>query len=68
MSVWFVVPSPSRQNLDLDVAWFASRVSTTENVAVFCWEALRAAMPEPALLHKIVVYETANNSVTYKGQ
>ncbi|XP_012864942.1 PREDICTED: 6-pyruvoyl tetrahydrobiopterin synthase [Dipodomys ordii] len=55
------------KNLDLDVAYFADTVSTTENVAVFIWENLQKLLPEGAL-YKVKVYETDNNIVVYKGE
>lgn len=35
------------QNLDKDVEWFKDKVSTTENVAIFCWQRLRGMLPSP---------------------
>ncbi|CAH1279977.1 unnamed protein product [Diabrotica balteata] len=55
------------KNLDLDVIFFADKPSTTENVSVFIWESLKRIMSSPELLHKIEVYETENNIVTYYG-
>ncbi|XP_042524338.1 6-pyruvoyl tetrahydrobiopterin synthase-like [Dipodomys spectabilis] len=55
------------KNLDLDVAYFADTVSTTENVAVFIWENPQKLLPEGAL-YKVKVYETDNNLVVYKGE
>uniref|UniRef100_A0A6P7FXJ3 6-pyruvoyl tetrahydrobiopterin synthase n=1 Tax=Diabrotica virgifera virgifera TaxID=50390 RepID=A0A6P7FXJ3_DIAVI len=55
------------KNLDLDVSYFADKPSTTENVSVFIWESLKRIMLSPELLHKIEVYETENNIVTYYG-
>ncbi|KAM4827972.1 6-pyruvoyl tetrahydrobiopterin synthase isoform 2-T2 [Thomomys bottae] len=55
------------KNLDLDVAYFADTVSTTENVAVYIWENLQKLLPEGAL-YKVKVYETDNNIVVYKGE
>jgi 6-pyruvoyltetrahydropterin/6-carboxytetrahydropterin synthase len=54
------------RNLDLDVPWFAGRVSTTENVAVFIWEQLAARLGD--LLYEVRLHETENNMVIYRGQ
>uniref|UniRef100_A0AC34RN63 6-pyruvoyl tetrahydrobiopterin synthase n=1 Tax=Panagrolaimus sp. JU765 TaxID=591449 RepID=A0AC34RN63_9BILA len=58
------------KNLDLDVDYFRAGkiVSTTENVAVFLYEALKDRMELPELLYKVVVHETDKNSFTYRGQ
>ena len=55
------------KNLDKDVPYFKDRVSTTENVAIFIWESLKQALPEPSLLHEVKVYETDKNIVYYRG-
>ncbi|XP_053126254.1 6-pyruvoyl tetrahydrobiopterin synthase-like [Hemicordylus capensis] len=55
------------KNLDKDVPYFASVVSTTENVAVFIWENLQKHLPGGAL-YKVKVYETDQNVVVYKGE
>lgn len=48
--------------------WFAGRVSTTENVAVFCWERMAAVLPDSALLYEVRVKETSKNTVIYRGE
>ncbi|KAJ6653969.1 hypothetical protein lerEdw1_007601 [Lerista edwardsae] len=55
-----------KKDLDEDVPYFASIVSTTENLAVFIWENLQKLLPTKAL-HKIQLYETEESSVVYKG-
>ncbi|KAL7071141.1 hypothetical protein ACQ4LE_009354 [Meloidogyne hapla] len=57
------------RNLDKDVAYFRdnSIVSTTENLAIFLFDELRARMSSPELLKKVVVDETDKNSFTYSG-
>ena len=55
------------KNLDKDVPYFKDRVSTTENVAIFIWESLKQALPEPSLLYEVKVYETDKNIVYYRG-
>ncbi|KAJ2780294.1 hypothetical protein H4R18_003530 [Coemansia javaensis] len=55
------------RNLDVDVAYFRTRPSTTENLAVFVWIRLAQAMP-PGLLHQVVLYETPKNKVVFSGE
>uniref|UniRef100_A0A915P3L5 6-pyruvoyl tetrahydrobiopterin synthase n=1 Tax=Meloidogyne floridensis TaxID=298350 RepID=A0A915P3L5_9BILA len=57
------------KNLDKDVAYFRDNniVSTTENLAIFLFDELRARMGNPELLKKVVVDETDKNSFTYSG-
>ncbi|KAL6044403.1 6-carboxy-5,6,7,8-tetrahydropterin synthase [Balamuthia mandrillaris] len=62
-----VLSQLDHKNLDLDVEFFATRVSTTENVAVFCWNQLEAVLPK-GLLHEIRLHETENNVVIYRGE
>ncbi|XP_077162207.1 6-pyruvoyl tetrahydrobiopterin synthase-like isoform X2 [Paroedura picta] len=56
-----------RKDLDQDIPYFASIVSTTENLALFIWENLQSHLPAGAL-YKIKVYETEENSIIYKGE
>lgn len=42
--------------------------STTENVAVYIWEALRAQFVQPELLYEVKLYETDKNAVVYRGR
>ncbi|KAJ1965974.1 hypothetical protein GGI12_000405 [Dipsacomyces acuminosporus] len=55
------------KNLDLDIAYFRTRPSTTENLAVFIWIRLSQVMPE-GLLHKVVISETPKNKVKFTGE
>lgn len=56
------------KNLDLDVPWFRDNgfISTTENLAVFLWKQLITVLPR-GLLYKVIIHETDNNVVIYKG-
>ncbi|KAJ2720711.1 hypothetical protein GGI07_004438 [Coemansia sp. Benny D115] len=54
------------RNLDADIAFFKTRPSTTENLAVFIWIRLSQLMPR-GLLHKVVVSETPKNKVEFTG-
>lgn len=42
--------------------------STTENVAIYIWENLKAEMQNPDLLYEVKVHETDKNSVVYRGR
>lgn len=55
------------KNLDKDVPYFKNRPSTSENVAVFCWEALAKSVP-PGLLHEVRIEETEKNFVSFHGK
>ncbi|XP_075044057.1 6-pyruvoyl tetrahydrobiopterin synthase isoform X2 [Mixophyes fleayi] len=55
------------KNLDCDVHFFKSVVSSVENVAVFIWDGLQARLPA-GLLHEVCVHETDCNSATYRGE
>ncbi|XP_053125239.1 6-pyruvoyl tetrahydrobiopterin synthase-like [Hemicordylus capensis] len=55
-----------KKNLDEDVPYFANITSTTENLAMFIWGNLQKCLPATAL-HKLKLYETDQNSVSYKG-
>lgn len=56
------------KNLDKDVPYFSNLVSTTENVAVFIWNNLKAQLPNPAILYEVKIYETEKNIVTFRGE
>lgn len=55
------------KNLDKDVVYFESNVSTTENLVVYLWNELKSKMKNPALLYQMILHETEKNSVTYRG-
>lgn len=55
------------KNLDLDVDYFKSIPSTTENVAIFIWNNMIKYMDNPSLLYEIKIYETENNIIRYRG-
>ena len=58
------------KNIDKQVDYFkdSGLVSTTENLAVFCWRQLEGSIPRPALLHQVKIWETEKNIVTYNGE
>ncbi|XP_053269602.1 6-pyruvoyl tetrahydrobiopterin synthase [Pleuronectes platessa] len=63
-----VIMTPlDHKNLDKDVPYFASVVSTTENVAVYIWDNMVKALL-PNLLYEIKIHETDKNIVVYRGE
>ncbi|KAJ1954198.1 hypothetical protein EC988_002561 [Linderina pennispora] len=63
-----VLDHVDHKNLDMDVKFFKTRPSTTENLAVFIWMRLAMAMPDRSLLHKVVVAETPKNKSEFCGE
>nr|CAI5834924.1 unnamed protein product [Callosobruchus analis] len=56
------------KNLDKDVQFFKGTPSTTENVAVYIWNAMKKVMDKPEMLFEVEIYETENNIVRYRGE
>ncbi|CAL7946390.1 unnamed protein product [Xylocopa violacea] len=56
------------KNLDKDVPYFKTVVSTTENVAIFIFNRLKTIMPNPNLLYEVKIYETDKNIVVFRGE
>lgn len=56
------------KHLDLDVDYFKDVVSTTENVAIYIWDQMKALLPDPNLLYEVKIHETDNNIVVYRGE
>jgi len=56
------------KNVDKDVDYFKTNVSTAENMAVFIWHRLKKEMSHSDSLYKVRVHETDKNIVTYKGE
>ncbi|XP_065843418.1 6-pyruvoyl tetrahydrobiopterin synthase-like [Oscarella lobularis] len=52
-------------NIDKDVPYFRTKPSTTENVALFIWEQMKALLGD--LLYEVKLWETDKNSVIYRG-
>jgi 6-pyruvoyltetrahydropterin/6-carboxytetrahydropterin synthase len=61
-----IVAVLDHRNLNLDVPWFANRIPSAENIAVFCWEALADRLPA-GRLRCIRLWETPRNFVEYYG-
>ncbi|XP_072166670.1 6-pyruvoyl tetrahydrobiopterin synthase-like [Diadema setosum] len=56
------------KNLDKDVEYFKTKVSTVENIACFIWERMTLCLPDPTLLHEVKVHETDKNIAVYRGE
>ncbi|KAL3865315.1 hypothetical protein ACJMK2_006918 [Sinanodonta woodiana] len=55
------------KNVDKDVPYFSSVVSTAENIAVFIWDRMVEQLP-PGLLYEVKLYETDKNIAFYRGE
>ncbi|KUF44036.1 6-carboxytetrahydropterin synthase [Myroides marinus] len=55
------------KNLNLDVPEFFELIPTAENIAVVIWQLLRPFIPSDKEL-EIILYETARNFVSFKGE
>jgi len=55
------------RNLNREVPEFASRVPTTENLAVAIWQRLHSQL-HPARLHRVRLYEQPDLFVDYYGE
>ncbi len=56
------------RNINLEVDFMASKLASTENLAIGIWDELKKPVSEMgATLHCIKVYETENNFVEYFG-
>ena len=61
-----VVAQLDHRNLNLDVAWFETRLPSAENIAVYCWEQIAPRLPA-GRLKLIRLWETPRNYVEYQG-
>jgi 6-pyruvoyltetrahydropterin/6-carboxytetrahydropterin synthase len=55
------------RNLNLDVPWFATRLPSAENIALFIWEHLVDRLPAGRLA-RVRLWETPRNWVEYAGE
>ena len=60
-----VIEPLDHRNLNLDVPFLAGIATSTENLAVAIWQQLAPHVPG---LYEIVLRETVNNSVVYRGE
>ena len=61
----YVIGPLDHKNLNLDVPFLEGKQTSTETLAVAVWEQLAPHVPG---LHEIVLRETHNNSVVYRGE
>ncbi|XP_005106705.2 6-pyruvoyl tetrahydrobiopterin synthase [Aplysia californica] len=54
------------KNIDKDVPYFKSNVSTMENIAVFIWDNMKKNLGN--LLYEIKLHETDKNVTWYRGE
>lgn len=56
------------KNIDTQVDYFKTTVSTTENVAIYIFEELKKHMSNPELLYEVKVHETDKNVMCFRGE
>jgi 6-pyruvoyltetrahydropterin/6-carboxytetrahydropterin synthase len=56
------------KNLNLDVAFLAGQLCSTENLVVAIWKQLAPELPEGVQLHGLRLYETPRIFVEYFGE
>lgn len=61
-----VIDKVDHRNLNLEVDFLRDTIPTTENLVVSIWRVLAPAL-KPAMLSKLVLWETVNNYVEYDG-
>jgi 6-pyruvoyltetrahydropterin/6-carboxytetrahydropterin synthase len=63
-----VIDKLDHKNLNLDVAFMAGKLTSTENLAIAIWnEIVEPIQNEGVVLHCVKLYETENNFVEYFG-
>ena len=62
-----VMKTLDHKHLDKDVPYFKNVVSTTENVAIYIFNAIKSELPNEIILHEIKIWETEKNIVIYRG-
>ena len=63
-----VVTDVDHRNLNTEVPWLASIIPSTENLAVAVWDRIAPELPDGVRLVSVVIRETRNNSVEYRGE
>ncbi|MEX0837747.1 MAG: 6-carboxytetrahydropterin synthase [Gemmatimonadota bacterium] len=63
-----VVVDVDHRNLNTEVGWLDGIIPSTENLAVAVWRRIAPELPEGVALSSIVIRETRNNSVEYRGE
>ena len=62
-----VIDPLDHKNLDMDIPYFKSVMSTTENVSVYIWNEMNKLLP-PGLLYEVKVSSTDKNCFIYRGE
>ncbi len=63
-----IIEKVDHKNLNTEVSFMKGKITTTENLAIAIWNELKPAIEkEGAILHRVRVDETENNSVEYYG-
>ena len=62
-----IVDDVDHRNLNTQVDWLRGINPTTENLAVAVWDRIADRLPEGVSLVRLVIRETARNSVEYVG-
>lgn len=63
-----VVDRYDHRHFNYDIPEFADLIPSTEVVTKMIWERLKAHIPAPARLYRVVVRETARNIFEYRGE
>jgi 6-pyruvoyltetrahydropterin/6-carboxytetrahydropterin synthase len=61
-----VIEKVDHRNFNLDVPFMEGVIPTSENIVVAFWKILEPAV-RPAVLERLVLWETENNYVEYRG-
>lgn len=65
----YIIDKIDHKNINLEVAFMAGRMASTENIAIAIWEELEAPIKQLGVdLHCIKLEETENNFVEYYGK
>ena len=62
-----IVDEIDHRNLNLDVSFMRNVIPTAENIIVACWRRLEPRLA-PVRLTRMVLWETENNYVEYRGE
>lgn len=63
-----VVADVDHRNLNTEVPWLTGIIPSTENLAVAVWDRIAPELPDGVRLASVVIRETRNNSVEYRGE
>lgn len=63
-----VVVDVDHRNLNTEVRWLDGIIPSTENLAVAVWRRIAPELPDGVALSSVVIRETRNNSVEYRGE